>query len=30
VQSDQQGAWKILKVDDTSGYLGFHQYGPMD
>lgn len=26
----QQGHWKITKVEDTHGYLGYHQYDPTD
>lgn len=26
----QQGVWKVIKVEDTGGYLGYHQYDPMD
>lgn len=27
---EQQGLWKIIKVEDTEGYLGYHQYDPTD
>ncbi|MFP3566794.1 DUF3828 domain-containing protein [Paraburkholderia sp. SIMBA_030] len=26
----EKGLWKIIKVEDTGGYLGFHQYDPTD
>ncbi|MGF6382714.1 hypothetical protein OKW31_005692 [Paraburkholderia atlantica] len=26
----ENGHWRITKVEDTTGYQGFHQYDPMD
>ncbi|WP_244306326.1 hypothetical protein [Paraburkholderia lacunae] len=30
VRQEQQGLWKIIKVEDTNNYLGYHQYDPTD
>ncbi|MEM5293969.1 hypothetical protein VSR82_06470 [Burkholderia sp. JPY481] len=26
----ENGHWRITKVEDTTGYQGFHRYDPMD